>query len=57
MAVAFSVTSLMAIPALFRPRADQFVQLFDAGLIKAEIVDGTLVFSATVVGPPESEAE
>ena len=33
MAVAFEVHSPEDIPALYQPRVDQFVQMFDAGLI------------------------
>src|SRR5262249_49372931 len=33
MAEAFGVHDLSGVPLLLRPRADQFVQLFDAGLI------------------------
>jgi hypothetical protein len=33
MAEAFQVHSLSKIPVLFQPRAEQFIQLFDAGLI------------------------
>ncbi len=33
MAVAFGVTSEEQVPALYRPRARQFVQLFDANLL------------------------
>jgi uncharacterized protein YjbI with pentapeptide repeats len=33
MAHAFSATDLMTVPILFRPRADQFIQFFDANLI------------------------
>ncbi len=36
MAAAFSVKSLDKIPILHRPRAAQFVQLFDAGQLKLE---------------------
>ncbi len=36
MAAAFSVKSLDEIPILHRPRASQFVQLFDAGQLKLE---------------------
>lgn len=38
MATAFSVKSLEEIPILFRPRASQFVQLFDARQIPLEKV-------------------
>jgi hypothetical protein len=33
MAIAFGVHSLSDIPEVFRKQAEQFVQLFDAGLI------------------------
>jgi hypothetical protein len=33
MARAFSVNSLTGVPPLLRPRVEQFIQLFDAGLI------------------------
>jgi hypothetical protein len=35
MAVAFGVHHLKEVPLLLRPRAEQFVQLFDAQLIPA----------------------
>jgi hypothetical protein len=35
MAVAFSCQSVDSVPLLLRPRVEQFVQLFDAGLIPA----------------------
>jgi hypothetical protein len=33
MAWAFSCADLSGVPALLRPRAEQFIQFFDAGLI------------------------
>jgi len=38
MAEAFQVHSLSKIPVLFQPRAEQFIQLFDAGLIPQPMV-------------------
>ncbi len=38
MAAAFGVSTESAIPALYRPRARQFIQLFDAKLIPLEVV-------------------
>ena len=39
MAIAFGVTSLEQVPLLYRPRVEEFVQLFDAGLVPAPTQD------------------
>jgi hypothetical protein len=36
MAIAFGVDSANKIPALYRPRAEQFIRYFDAGLLMIE---------------------
>lgn len=41
MAAAFGTETLSGVPALLRPRAQQFIQLFDAGLIPLDAVLGT----------------
>lgn len=38
MAVAFNTTGITGIPVLLRPRADQFIRYFDAGVIPLEAV-------------------
>jgi len=47
MAVAFSVHSLDDIPALHRPRAQQFVSLFDAGLIPRSVVEDAIALESS----------
>jgi hypothetical protein len=47
MAAAFSVTRIDKIPLLYRPRAEQFVRLFDAGLIPLERIVPAVPAEAT----------